>query len=69
MNSKDLVGLSHTVKVDRNNRQAVTWYLNEIGRGEEERLQGASSVSSPEHQTEPEAEEPSPGVTQEVPEL
>jgi hypothetical protein len=36
---------------------------------EEKILQGASSVSSPERQAEPEHEEPSPGVTQEVPEL
>lgn len=40
MKSKHLVGLSHTVKVDRINRQAVIRYLNEIEK-EEERLQGA----------------------------
>jgi hypothetical protein len=43
--SKDLIRLSHSVKVDRNNRQAVTWYLNEMDEEEdedEERLQGAT---------------------------
>jgi hypothetical protein len=34
--SKDLLGLSHTVKASRNNRQAVTRHLNETDREEEE---------------------------------
>jgi hypothetical protein len=49
--------------------------LNQVIQEEEEQerqikeeiLKGASSISSPERQAEP--EEPSPGVTQEVPEL
>jgi hypothetical protein len=44
MKSKDLIRLIHSVKVDRNTRQAVTWHLNEMDKqeGEEERLQGAT---------------------------
>jgi len=45
MKSKDLIRLSHSVKVDRNNRQAVTRHLNEMDKQEEEeeeRLQGAT---------------------------
>jgi hypothetical protein len=67
MKIKDLVGLSHSVKVDQNNDQAITHYLNEMDK-EKSKLQGASQVGSPrKRQAEP--EEPSPGITQEVPEL
>ena len=47
MKRKDLRRLSHSVKVDRNNRQAVIWHLNEMDKEEEEeeRLQG-STVSA-----------------------
>ena len=48
MKSKDLIRLSRSVKVDRNNRQAVTQHLNEMNKEEEEeeeRLQG-STVSA-----------------------
>jgi predicted CopG family antitoxin len=41
MKSKDLIRLSQSVKADRNNRQAVTRYLNEMDK-EEERLQGTT---------------------------
>jgi hypothetical protein len=50
MKSKDLVGLSHTVKVGRNNSQKVTRHLNEIDKEEEQkRLQGADGPSQARH--------------------
>jgi hypothetical protein len=43
MKSEDLIRHSHSVKVYRNNRQAVTRHLNEMDKQqEEERLQGAT---------------------------
>jgi hypothetical protein len=41
MKSKDLIRLSHSVKVDRDNCQAVTQHLNEMDKQEEERLEGS----------------------------
>jgi hypothetical protein len=62
MKGKVLVGLSRSVKVDRNNHQAITQYLNEMDK-EKGKLQGASQVGSPrKRQAEP--QEPSPGVTE-----
>jgi hypothetical protein len=51
MKSKDLIKLSHSVKVDRNNCQAATRHLNEMDKEEEEeeRLQG--SMVSAQRQT------------------
>jgi hypothetical protein len=67
MKIKDLVGLSHSVKVDHHDGQAITRYLMiKIDKEEqEERLQGATVPA----QRQAAPEEPSPGVTQEVPEL
>jgi hypothetical protein len=45
MKSKDLVGLSHTVKASRKNYQAVTRHLNETDREEEEQEEQTDDVS------------------------
>jgi hypothetical protein len=44
MKSKDLVGLSHTIKASRNNHQAVTRHLNETDREDEEQEESKDGV-------------------------
>ena len=49
--SKELIGSSHTDKVDRNSRQAVTRYLNETDKEEEQKsLSGTSQGYNHERQ-------------------